>query len=137
MNVDQSQRRAVLSWLFVGALLVLCGVLGVLQYRWIGEVSLAARDRLRVSLQASLDRLSQDFNSEIAEACRALVPANPSEAELAAHFEQWKKTAGHGQIFGAVAIAQPQTRASTLRRLNLETGAFETTAWPAEWKAIR
>jgi signal transduction histidine kinase len=134
MNVEPNQRRAVLSWLFVGTLLVLCGVLGVLQYRWIGEVSLAARDRLRGSLQASLDRLSQDFNSEIAEACRALVPATnqPSEEELAARFEQWRKTAGHGQIFRALAITQPQ-----LRRLNLETGVFETTPWPAEWSAIR
>ena len=134
MNVEPNQRRAVLSWLFVGTLLVLCGVLGVLQYRWIGEVSLAARDRLRGSLQASLDHLSQDFNSEIAEACRSLVPANtpPSEVELATRFEQWRKTAGQGQIFRALAIAQPQ-----LRRLNLETGAFETIQWPAEWSAIR
>ncbi|MGA2771566.1 MAG: HAMP domain-containing sensor histidine kinase [Bryobacteraceae bacterium] len=137
MNVEQNQRRAVLSWLFVGTLLVLCGVLGVLQYRWIGEVSLAARDRLRGSLQASLDRLSRDFNSEIATACRALLPANSSEAEFAARYEQWKRTARHGQIFRAIAIAQPQTKAVILRRLDLETGAFETTEWPAEWSAIR
>ena len=138
MNVEPNRRRAVLSWLFVGALLVLCGVLGVLQYRWIGEVSLAARDRLRGSLQASLDRLSADFNSEIAEACRALVPANSTpdphaaETEFAARFEQWKRTARNGQLFRAFAIAQPQ-----LRRLNLQTGVFETTEWPAEWNAIR
>jgi signal transduction histidine kinase len=132
MNVEPNQWRAVLSWLFVGTLLVLCGVLGVLQYRWIGEVSLAARDRLRGSLQTSLDRLSRDFNSEIATACRALLPANSSEAEFAARYEQWRKTARHGQIFRAIAIAEPQ-----LRRLNLETGAFETTGWPAEWNAIR
>jgi signal transduction histidine kinase len=138
MNVEQNQRRAVLSWLFVGTLLVLCGVLGVLQYRWIGEVSLAARDRLRGSLQASLDRLGADFNSEIAEACRALVPGNSTpdagaaEAEFAARYQQWRKTARHGGIFRAIAIAEPQ-----LRRFNLETGAFETTGWPAEWNAIR
>jgi signal transduction histidine kinase len=132
MNVESNQRRGVLSWLFVGTLVVLCGVLGVLQYRWIGEVSLAARDRLRGSLQANLDRLSQDFNSEIAEACRALVPANSPEPELAARYEQWKRTAPNGQIFRALAITQPQ-----LRRLNLETGVFETIPWPAEWSAIR
>jgi signal transduction histidine kinase len=132
MNVEPNQRRAVLSWLFVSTLLVLCGVLGVLQYRWIGEVSLAARARLHGNLQASLDRLSRDFNSEIATACRALLPANSSEAEYAARYEQWKRTARHGQIFRAIAIAGPQ-----LRRLNLETGAFETTGWPAEWNAIR
>ncbi len=53
-----------LSWLFVGALLALCGFLGALQYHWIGEVTVAARDRLRGTLRASLIRTSQDFNSE-------------------------------------------------------------------------
>jgi hypothetical protein len=142
MNVEPNQRRAVLSWLFVGTLLVLCGVLGVLQYRWIGEVSLAARDRLRGSLRASLDRLSQDFNSEIAEACRALVPANSTpdpraaEAEFAVRYQQWKRTARNGRIFRAIAIAQPQGKAWILRRLDLETGAFETIEWPAGWTPI-
>jgi signal transduction histidine kinase len=137
MNVEQNQRRAVLSWLFVGTLLVLCGVLGVLQYRWIGEVSLAARDRLRGSLQASLDRLSRDFNSEIATACRALLPPNSSEAEFATRYQQWKRTARDSQVFGAIAIAHPQTHAWILRRLDLETGVFETAEWPADWSAIR
>ena len=71
MSMDKNKRRALLSWLFVGSLLVLCGVLGVLQYRWIGEVSIASRERLRGSLESSLNRLSQDFNSEIAAASRA------------------------------------------------------------------
>jgi signal transduction histidine kinase len=143
MNVEPNQRRAVLSWLFVSTLLVLCGVLGVLQYRWIGEVSLAARDRLRGSLQASLNRLSQDFNSEIATACRAILPpssqpdAQATEKELAARYEQWKKAARHGQIFRAIAIAEPQTKAAILRSLDLESGAFATTEWPAAWSAIR
>ena len=98
MNLDKNKRRAMLSWLFVSALFALCGVLGVLQYRWIGEVSVAARERLRGSLQANLDRLSQDFDSEIASACRALLPATPqagaqaAEAEVAVRYELWKKT---------------------------------------------
>ena len=53
MSLQKNARRAMLSWLFVGALFILCGVLGGLQYRWIGEVSVAARERLRGSLQAN------------------------------------------------------------------------------------
>ena len=75
MRTSKHRRRTTLSWLFVAGLFVLCGVLGLLQSRWIGEVSVAARDRLRGSLQASLYRLSLDFNTEIATACRALLPA--------------------------------------------------------------
>ena len=62
MHNGKSRRRTTLSWLIVAGLFVLCGVLGVLQYRWIGEVAVAARDRLRGSLQASLFRLSSDFD---------------------------------------------------------------------------
>src|SRR5260370_32423987 len=77
MNSGQHRRPTTLSWLFVAGLFVLCGVLGVLQYRWIGEVSVAARDRLRASLQASLERVSRDFQTELNTTFRALVPESP------------------------------------------------------------
>jgi hypothetical protein len=62
------RNQALLSWGFVSALFILCGILGFLQYLWIGEVSMAERDRLGKTLQATLDRLSQDFDAEIAAA---------------------------------------------------------------------
>ena len=58
----------------MGTLFVLCGVLGVLQYQWIGEFSVAAGDRLRAALEVNLTRVSQDFNAEIGRAsCRERV----------------------------------------------------------------
>ena len=136
-------RRAALSWLAVAGLFVLCGVLGLLQYRWIGEVSVAARDRLRGSLQASLNRISLDFNSEIATACRALLPGDgapggpAAEAEMAAHYAEWKKVARHGQMFRHIAIAEPQNKNLVLRNLNLDRAEFETVEWPADWAPLK
>src|SRR5260370_9699336 len=52
MSPENNHRPAMLSWLFVIALLALSTVLAVLQYRWIGEVSRADRERLHTSLQA-------------------------------------------------------------------------------------
>src|SRR5260370_38214438 len=72
MNVEKSNKRALLSWLFAVVLVGLCATLGVIQYRWIGEVSLAEHDRLHNSLQASLRRISEDFDAEIRSACSAL-----------------------------------------------------------------
>ena len=66
-----NQQRAILSWLFVCALFVLCGILGLLQYRWITAASVTTREKgLRESLQHGLTRLSQDFDSEIATIMR-------------------------------------------------------------------
>ena len=132
------QRRTVLSWLIVGGLFLLCGVLGVLQYRWIGEVSEAARDRLRVSLQASLMRISQEFSAEIGNACRALLTppvASPesAETEIAANFAQWKKTARHNQMFRRIGLAVPENHRLKLLILDPAKDVFVPAAWPAEW----
>jgi signal transduction histidine kinase len=132
-------RRTALSWLFVAGLFVLCGVLGVLQYRWIGEVSVAARDRLRGSLQASLNRLSLDFNTEIATAARALLPPGPEsgESEVAERFAQWKKTGRHSQMFRHIAIAEPRNKTLVLHNLDLDKAIFETAAWPPDWAPLQ
>lgn len=143
ISLEKNRRRAMLSWLFVSALLVLCGVLGYLQFRWIGEVSVAARERLRGSLQASLNRFSRDFNFEVATATGALVPANPTpdaqaaEAVLSAHYEEWKKSARHSRIFSRIAIAVPQEGTALLRILDLNTGTLGTADWPETWSTIR
>src|ERR1035437_4887354 len=132
-------RRTALSWLVVAGLFMLCGVLGALQYRWIGEVSVAARDRLRGSLQPSLNRLSLDFNTEIATACRALLPADSgpgsaaAEAEVLVRYAQWKKTARRGQMFRHIALAEPRNKTSVLRILDLDRGVFGTAEWPSGW----
>jgi len=143
MNMEKNKQRAMLSWLFVSALFVLCGVLGVLQYRWIGEVSVAARERLQGTLQANLNRLSQDFNSEISTACVALLPAEIQadagavEAEVAGRYEQWRKSAHQGQIFRRIAIVVAQKDSVALRSLDPQSGRFTTTDWPPAWKAIK
>jgi signal transduction histidine kinase len=143
MTMEKNKRRAMSSWLFVSALFVLCGVLGFLQYRWTGEVSVAARERLRGSLQASLNRLSQDFNSEITTACLALLPTNPQpdapavEAEIAGRYQQWKKAARHGRMFRRIALAAPKKDSVALRSLDPETGRFTPAEWPPAWKGIK
>jgi signal transduction histidine kinase len=143
MKLEKSKRRVLLSWLTVGPLFVLCGILGFLQYRWIGEVSVAERERLHESLQASLDRFSMEFNSDIVAACRALLPPGrqpeeqKAEDEVAARYELWKRTTRHERIFRRIAIAIRQNSTAELRSLNLETGVFEKAGWPDAWKAMR
>jgi signal transduction histidine kinase len=135
------RRQYSISWVFVGALFVLCGVLGILQYRWIGEVSVAARERLRNSLQANLEQLSQDFNAEITAACRPLMPAGAPDAEavqrdIESRYDQWKSRSQARQIVQRVALAIPRDGALNLRSLNWETGRFEDAAWPEGWSGL-
>jgi signal transduction histidine kinase len=143
MTIDQQQRRAMLSWLFLGALFALCAVLAVLQYRWIGEVSVAARDRLHGSLEATLVRLSQGLNAELATESSALVPQNfqgdpqAAQAELMARFGQWKKSTHRAPLWHRAALAIPRKPDLQLLNLDLDRGSLAESPWPAEWNGLK
>ena len=136
-------KQALLSWGFLSALFILCGILGFLQYRWIGEVSRAERERLGKVLQATLDRLSQDFDAEIAAAYRALMPTgfenetDSIEAGVLARYKQWAQTARHDGMIRRVAVAQPRNGSVALRMLEPRKGVFEAADWPEGWSRLK
>ena len=140
MQASNKSRHMLLSWLFVGTVAALAVVLGVLQYRWIGEVSVAERDRLRAGLQTSLRRLSQDFNSEITAACAALLaPAGSSDEPdaYAARYLHWKESSHHGRLFRRIALLGEKDGVVTLLLLDPAKSAFEPAAWPEAWQPVR
>ncbi len=104
---------------------------------------MAARDRLRGSLQANLNRLSLDFSTELAAACRALLPessgpdSKADETEVAERYAQWKKTTRHGGMFRHIAIAEPRNQTLVLRNLDLDQAVFQTAEWPSDWGPVK
>ena len=98
MDMENMKQRAWRAWAIAGLLAVLCAVLAVLQSRWISEVSMAERARLRVQLQTGLNQLSTDFNDRVAEACGGLMPDSTQfdqsvrEATYAGQYRLWKES---------------------------------------------
>lgn len=131
-----------LAWLFVGLLVVLCAVLGTLQYRWIGEASRAERATLQQGLRESLQRIGQEFDGEIARSIAALLPAagvpeDGSDEAYAARFMSWKQAGQHAGLFRRIAVARPQGNTLLLRQLDLRTGVFASADWPSGWTVLR
>jgi signal transduction histidine kinase len=143
VTIENNRKQALLAWLFVGALATLSLVFGILQYRWIGEVSRAEGDRLRGSLDNSLNRLGLEFNTTITTASMAIanVPTGldpgARHEQYAANFARWRETTQHPQLLRAVAIASPVQGKLTLQILDVETGAFLPAEWPAGWESVR
>ena len=83
-----NRRNAWLPWAAVGLLASLCGVLAVVQYRWIGAIGNAERQNLRAGLRDRLDDLRSDFNEQLSNSAGALQPpASPVDqlGKLAAY----------------------------------------------------
>jgi len=121
------------AWLFLGALFVLCGVLGILQYRWIGEINVALRDRMRGTLQGSLFRASQDLNTEIASAARSIIPVEPPSDAAGVERAILADPDRGSKLFQRIAVAEPHGSELVLRVLDSQQGSFTTEPWPATW----
>lgn len=131
----QNTRQRWRGWLEIGAMVLLCGILGALQYRWIGEVSVAEKERLQASLQSGLTRLSQDFNEEISLLCRAILRGNDSAygARLAA----WQESGRHIGMLRGAFVARPVNGEMQLLRLQADTESEAPVPWPPEWEGMR
>jgi signal transduction histidine kinase len=139
----KNRRQALLSWLFVAAVIGGAVSLGVLQYRWIGEVSVAERERLRSSLQVSLNRLSLDFNQELTSACLSMLPdraiGDPNERrqEYAARYSNWRESSRRNRLVRTVHVVAMENRSMKLYRLDDSAAEAVPVEWPASWAAIR
>ena len=135
MQAKRQTRRGWQAGLAVGAMVGLCGILGVLQYRWIGEVSVAERERLQRGLQGSLARVSQDFSEEISVLCRTMVRGEDSGH--VGRLIAWQESGRHVGMLRDAFIARPEAGEMRLERLNPRTRAVEAVPWPKEWEGMR
>src|SRR5579863_4647240 len=86
-------------------------VLGVLQYRWSGQVSEATSIRLADSLQMSMINWHLDFFRAFSDICVALrVDSDASTAKdwnlYAARFADWKKATANPNLVSSVYIVR-------------------------------
>ncbi len=133
-------------WLLAIVLVLLCVALGVIQYRWIGELSEAEHQRMQTGLGTSLQRLSRDFNAEINAAAGAILPRAGLEpeadraSEYQARIERWRANGPAGeQLFKQIAIAQPNDDRTALQLFlyDMAARAFRPAAeWPAHWQGM-
>ncbi len=139
--MGNTAQRAWLSWSVVGLLILLCGVLALLQNRWLDELARAEKDRLHQELQNQLNRLSRDFNTELTDACIGLLPAASlvdklgREKAYSAQYWQWKES--HDRVFQRIALAVPQNGSLALFDLNLATAQLSPEDWPVPWAALK
>jgi len=75
-------------------LVVLLPLLAFLQYRWIGQLSDAERERMQANLLAMMSRFSLDFDGELARTFMAFQMGPPPGVERTLHdyaerFARW------------------------------------------------
>jgi len=122
-------------------LLVLLPALAILQYRWVGQVSTAERERMQRNLRNAAAQFREGFDGEIVRAVISL-QVGPQTAQEGAsdrytdRYDTWLNTAAHPQVVAAIFVLD-EDRGLRLRRWNADTHTFDLTDWPsvlARWR---
>ena len=120
---------------------VLLAILAMLQYRWLGEVSQAEKERMLARMQSSAMRFARDFDREVTRAFSLLDPAGPPRARGGTHAERsarWKASALYPDLVRAVFVAEPAAEgALRLSRVEDDTGRLLPVDWPKELAGLR
>ena len=117
-------------------------VLATLQYRWLGQVSAAERERMKANLATRASTLAQDFDREITRAYLTfqLDPlADTSNLAVSAgeRYDRWLGTSRYPQIVKDVYVASRAGETLGLRRFNPSTRVIEPAEWPAALTPVR
>ena len=116
-------------------LLVLLPTLAVLQYRWVGQVSAAERDRMQRNVRIAAAQFHDEFDLEIARAFLALqvgpfTAREGSSDRYSETYDTWVNTAPHPQIVANTYLIDSEQGRLRLRRWDPAMHEFTMAAWP-------
>jgi signal transduction histidine kinase len=125
------------------ALLAMIAVLGTLQYRWLGRISDAERERMTANLRAHAAAFAHEFDREVTLAYLTfqldpLADTENSAARLSARHERWLATARYPRLIKDIYItSQSENADQPLQRFNPATRFIEPVEWPEWLRPIR
>lgn len=129
-------------FVLAGGLLGLIVLLAWLQYRWLGQISDAERDRMRAMLQTSASGFAEDFDRELNRAYLLfqIGPAPSDDSvprQMAARYDRWQATARFPRMIKDVYLATVYGETVVLTRFNPSTRVVEPAVWPAALASVR
>jgi signal transduction histidine kinase len=127
----------------LAAALIALLILAAMQYYWVGQVSAGDLERRQASLKVSAQRISEDFNREIARAYLSFqmdagTLRDKNWSRYAAHYERWRSTAPYpGMVKGVYLVEVNQIGRVLLSRYNSDRRSFETISWSYDMLPLR
>jgi signal transduction histidine kinase len=121
-------------------LLALLVVVATLQYRWLGDVSSAERERLQSSLKTRTTEFGTSLDSDVTRAYGAFeIDATRFNADPVAAISDAADLAARESVTGnavkAIYVAEPGTE-SSVRRFDQAAKTLQPVAWPPELLAL-
>ena len=145
------KQKPWMMWLLVAAMLVLLPLLAVLQYRWLGEVSAAERERMQANLKTSAEQFCSDFDRELTviyTQIQNLTETNliqPNNAasdvlspDFAVRYSRWAAESPKIKLISSVyRIGEDANGKMTLAANDHDSRKFQWSDWPDKLLPLR
>lgn len=131
-------RTSAVSLVVIIAVAILLPVLAVLQYRWLGEVSQAERERLQAAVHAGAEQFRQDFDQEILRVfltfqLESSIRDPDIRSELQSRYDSWVSDVPHAKLVRAILVAKKNPDGSfRLARFHPASADLQACDWPDE-----
>ena len=113
-------------------------VLAALQYRWLGQVSLAERARMQETMSRRLQALANDIDREISRMYLTFQLRQPDaaafEAAIADRYKLWREGSRHPDLISAIYVVDGAT--AEMQKFDFASGTLSPAEWPAHLKPI-
>jgi signal transduction histidine kinase len=134
-------RVRVPMFVIAGTLLGLIVLLATLQYRWLGQISDAERERMKATLNTRASAFATDVDRELTRAYLLFQVDQPQDgdnvaARLAARYDRWQATAKYPRLIKEIDVV-PAGDEPSLERFDPSTRFVEPIDWPAALAQIR
>ena len=134
-------RRPPWQLLIAAVLLVLLATLATLQYRWLGEVSAAERERMRAGLRTRTSDFTKEFDNQLTRTYAAFhvgneqIESDPASA-LANAYTRWRAASATPDLVTGVYLTEGQTfQTAQIRRLDPNRRTLDSVEWPPQLAA--
>lgn len=129
-------------FVIAAALVTLIVLLATLQYRWLGQISNAERDRMTANLGTHSTGLAQEFDHELTRAYAtfqldAITPDDNLASRISVRYDNWLEKARYPRMVRDIYIARKDGEALTLQRYIPAARFVEPLEWPAALLPIR
>lgn len=124
------------------AMFGLMAVLATLQYKWLGRISDAERDRMSATLNTRAHAFAEDFDRELTRAY-LLFQVDPgteqghAAARLSMRYDRWHATARFPRLIRGVYLVSATEAAPTIERFDPATRVLQPVEWPDRLQPLR
>jgi signal transduction histidine kinase len=129
--------------ILIGVLGALLALLAILQYRWLGQISIAERQTMQTNLRNQARGLQEEINKEIDQAGSRLRMSaaslrSQSWDELAERYKRWKSSAAYPGLIKTVFLTHVDRDGHfDLLQLDESSKQFKPISWPENFSDIR